>query len=117
MNSGQKSEYGVLLTQIIKEKNMTQAKFYNELGIGKPYFYDIISGKINPPPPETQLRILKLLKPKEKEKIELLEIAAKSRNEIQADILLYLINNKDVIKKIRNEKEYQKFMGGIIDGE
>lgn len=47
---------------------MTQSDFYNKLGIKKPYFYDIIGGKINPPPPETQIRILVILKPKENDK-------------------------------------------------
>ena len=27
------------------------SKFYTALGIKKPYFYDILSGKVNPPPP------------------------------------------------------------------
>ena len=47
---------------------MTQSDFYNKLGIKKPYFYDIIGGKINPSPPETQIRILGILKPKENDK-------------------------------------------------
>lgn len=115
LNASNKSEYGIILTRLIKEKNMTQECFYNELGIAKPYFYDIIKGKINPPPPETQIKILGILKPKENDKKRLLDIAARARNEIQADILLYLKNNQNVIKKIRSDIEYQKFMGGIID--
>ena len=94
---------------------MTQEYFYNQLGIAKPYFYDIIKGKINPPPPETQIKILNILKPNENDKKELLDIAARTRNEIQADILLYLKKNENVIKKIRNDKKYKRFIGGIID--
>ena len=47
MNPSKKSEYGEILTRIIKEKNMTQEYFYTNLGITKPYFYDIIRGKTN----------------------------------------------------------------------
>ena len=115
LNSSNNSEYGEILTRLIKEKKMTQEYFYNKLGIAKPYFYDIIKGKINPPPPETQIRILSILKPKKTDEKKLLDIAAKTRDEIQADILLYLKNNESIIEEIRNDKEYQKFMGGIID--
>lgn len=115
LNSNQKSEYGLLLTKLINDRNITQVKFYNELGIGKPYFYDILSGKINPPPPETQLKILRILKPEENEKKKLLAIAARERNEMPADILIYLRNNKSVIEKIRSQEEYQNYIGGIIN--
>lgn len=115
LNSSNKSEYGEILTRLIKEKKMTQEYFYNKLGIAKPYFYDIIKGKINPPPPETQIRILSILKPQKTDEKKLLDIAAKTRDEIQADILLYLKNNESIIEEIRNDKEYQKFMGGIMD--
>ena len=42
-------------------------KFYTALGIKKPYFYDILSGKVNPPPPDRQIAMLRLLKPKPEE--------------------------------------------------
>lgn len=110
MRKNNKSEYGSLLTELIKEKGMSQQNFYNELGMGKPYFYDIISGKTNPPPPETQLKILRILKPNDKNKKLLLEIAANKRNEMPADIMLYLEKNPDNINKIRESKSYLKFM-------
>ena len=115
MKSSNKSEYGAVLTRIINEKKITQQDFYNQLGIKKPYFYDIVSGKTNPPPPETQLKILKILNPNKKDKKKLLELAAKSRNEMPADILVYLKENTNSIGIIRNLKEYKKFIGGIID--
>ena len=113
--STQKSEYGELLTRLIKDKKMTQSDFYNKLGIKKPYFYDIIGGKINPPPPETQIKILGILKPKENDKKELLDIAARARNEIPADIKLYLENSSNSIKEIRKNLEYKKFLKEIVD--
>lgn len=115
MNSSQKSEYGELLTKIIKDKKMTQADFYSKLGIKKPYFYDIIGGKINPPPPETQLKILKILHPEQEDIKRLLEIASRDRNEMPADILIYFKKNANAIESIRKEKDYKDFIGGIID--
>jgi predicted transcriptional regulator len=113
--SNQKSEYGELLTRLIKDKKMTQFDFYNKLEIKKPYFYDIIGGKINPPPAETQMRILSILKPKENDKKELLDIAARARNEIPADIKLYLENSSNSIKEIRKNSEYKRFLKEIVD--
>ena len=117
MNQSKKSEYGEILTRIIKEKNMTQEYFYNNLGITKPYFYDIIRGKTNPPPPDMQIKIIKILKPHKKDKKKLLDIAAKIRGEIPADILYYLNKNEYAIDLIRKEEKYNKIIGGIINGK
>ena len=43
--------FGDFLREMIKQTGITQAAFYAAVGITKPYFYDILSGKINPPPP------------------------------------------------------------------
>ena len=115
MKSSNKSEYGAILTSIIKDKKITQQYFYSQLGITKPYFYDIISGKTNPPPPETQLKILKILNPKEEEKKKLLEVAAKERNEMPADILLCLKSDINLIEEVRKTKNYKKFIQKIIN--
>lgn len=117
LKSSNKSEYGTILTRIIKDKKITQQDFYSQLGIRKPYFYDIVSGKTNPPPPETQLKILKILEPKEEDKKKLLEVAAKERNEMPADILLYLKENCNAVDVIRKQKEYMDYIGGIIYGK
>lgn len=110
MKSSNKSEYGAILTRLIKERKITQQDFYSQLGIRKPYFYDIVSGKTNPPPPETQLKILRILNPKEEDKKRLLEVASQERNEMPADILLYLKNNMNSIEDIRSTKNYKKFI-------
>ena len=110
MKKSNKSEYGILLTELIRINGISQQSFYNELGIGKPYIYDIVSGKANPPPPVTQLKILRILKPNDKNKKLLLEIAANERNEMPADILIYLKKYPKTIDEIRNSKNYIKFM-------
>ncbi len=115
MNSSNKSEYGEILTRIIKEKNMTQEVFYKKLGITKPYFYEIISGKINPPPPDTQMKILRILNPKAEDKENLMDIAAKERKELPADVMMYLANKSDGLKKIRDDSAYKKFLKEIIN--
>lgn len=53
-----------LLAQMIKEANLSNVEFYTTIGIKKPYFYDILGGKVNPPPPNRQFAMLQLLKPK-----------------------------------------------------
>lgn len=42
--------FGEYLRQLIRDSGITQHKFYTELGIRKPYFYDILAGRTNPPP-------------------------------------------------------------------
>lgn len=49
---------------MIKEANLSNVKFYTALSIKKPYFYDILSGKVNLPIPDRQFAMLQLLKPK-----------------------------------------------------
>lgn len=117
MDKSNKSEYGNLLTKLIKDCKMTQSKFYNKLGIKKPYFYDIVGGKINPPPPKMQMTILRILNPKEDERIALLDMAANDRNEIPADIILFLSKNKSSIQEIRDNPEYKKFLKEITKKE
>lgn len=110
MKKNSKSEYGEILTRIIKDKNITQQEFYSQLGIKKPYFYDIVSGKVNPPPPETQIKIVKILNLSENETRSLLDIAAKARNEMPADIGLYLKYNLKELNRIRSSKGYKEFI-------
>lgn len=46
---------------MIKHAKMTHADFYTQLGIKKTYFYDILRGKTNPPPPQKQFKIIEIL--------------------------------------------------------
>ncbi len=98
-----KSPYGKLLVDLIKSKNMSQVEFYQLLGIKKPYFYDIISGISNPPPPELQLKIIKILQLSKNEANKLLDEASLIRNELPADIYIYLRNNKKKYSEIRKD--------------
>ena len=53
-----RTAFGNFLREKIKQSGISQSAFYSAVGITKPYFYDILSGKVNPPPPEIQYRML-----------------------------------------------------------
>ena len=98
-----------LLAQMIKEANLSNAKFYTALGIKKPYFYDILSGKVNPPPHDRQIAMLRLLKPKPEEIALFFDLAAQERNEVPADIAEAL-KDKKLRKKLRKDIDYEKLL-------
>lgn len=98
----EKKMFGCYLKELIKQCNMTQATFYLEVGITKPYFYDIVSGKINPPPPDIQYRMLEKLKDiSNDQRNTFLNLAAKGRGEIPADIARLIEEHPHDLEKIR----------------
>lgn len=117
MDSDKSIKFCNLLAQMIKEANLSNVKFYTTLGIKKPYFYDILSGKVNPPPPERQFAMLQLLKPKPEQIQLFFDLAAQERNEVPADIA-QILKNKGLCKKLRNDIDYKKLLGnGEIQDE
>lgn len=96
-----KKSFGNYLRKMIKQAGMTQFDFYTAVEIAKPYFYDILSGKINPPPPDMQYKMLKCLDLDEKQRNEFLNLAAKGRNEIPADIAKLITDNTEKLDEIR----------------
>ena len=94
--------FGDFLKEMIKKEGITQQAFYTAAGIGKPYFYDILSGKICPPPFDVQERMAKALKKMTvKERNTLYDIAAKGRGEIPGDIAKMISDNPSDIDNIR----------------
>lgn len=108
-----KSEYGKLLTNLIKNKNISQSQFYQDLKIKKPYFYDIISGKVNPPPMDKQIEIINYLDLKQEDIINLIDVAAMEREELPLDIVLYMKSDKNR-NMIRKMDDYSEIIGGKI---
>ncbi|MDF2532044.1 MAG: hypothetical protein K0Q65_1625 [Clostridia bacterium] len=104
-----------LLSEMLNECGKTHAAFYTELGIKKPYFYDILKGKANPPPPEKQFKIIKILNPKPEIREEFFELAAKERNEMPADLMCYI--DRSMRKLLRKNQDYKDMMDSIIKGE
>ena len=98
-----------LLAQMIKETNLSNIKFYTTLGIKKPYFYDILSGKVNPPPPERQFAMLKLLNPTEEQRNLFFDLAAQERNEVPADIA-EILKDKELCSELRKNINYKKIL-------
>ena len=85
-----KSDFGEYLAGLITDAGMSQFDFYTEAGIAKPYFYDMLSGRTNPPPRETLERMIdvleKRLPPEKKLRTGLYAQAAITRGEIPCDI-------------------------------
>ena len=98
-----------LLAQMIKEAKLSNIKFYTALGIKKPYFYDILSGKVNPPPPDRQIAMLRLLKPKPEQIALFFDLAAQERNEVPADIAQALKDDA-LCKQLRKGIDYEKLL-------
>ena len=96
-----KNAFGNFLREAIKQTDISQSEFYSSVGITKPYFYDILSGKVNPPPPDIQYKMLDRLSITDKQKIEFLNLAAEGRNEIPADIERLISENPDKLEIIR----------------
>ena len=98
--------FGEALKELIKKEGVTQQSFYNQVGIGKPYFYDILSGKVCPPPAEVQTRMVSALKKISKEEKNLLfDIAARERKEVPADIAKMLFDNPSDMASVRKVLE------------
>lgn len=93
---------------MIKSAEMTHIDFYTKLGIKKPYFYDILKGNTNPPPPEKQFKMIEILKPNNKDEIIcFFELAAKERKEVPADIAVYL-KDKSIRSELRKKRTYKE---------
>jgi transcriptional regulator with XRE-family HTH domain len=99
---GKDIRFGDYLKQLIREAGYTQNEFYTQLGIKKPYFYDIISGRTNPPPPHLQFKALEILHADDETKELFFNLAAKERGELPADIIQMVAENPDAITAIRS---------------
>lgn len=107
--------YCELLSELIVESGKSKIAFYTELGIKKAYFYDIIKGKVNPPPRDKQLEIIRILNPDTNSCVKLFEAAAEERGEISADLFLFIDSEKK--KKLRTQEEYIQFIEKIKGGD
>ncbi len=99
--NGDKTAFGKFLREMIKQTDISQSAFYAAVDITKPYFYDILSGKVNPPPPEIQYRMLENLNVDEHQRNKFLNLAAEGRNEIPADIAKMISDHPLELDRIR----------------
>ena len=96
-----KKAFGNFLREMIKQTGISQSAFYAAVDITKPYFYDILSGKVNPPPPDVQYKMLANLNLNDQQRIEFLNLAAGGRDEIPADIAKLIEDHPSELDKIR----------------
>lgn len=96
-----KKAFGNFLREMIKQTGISQSAFYTAVEITKPYFYDILSGKVNPPPPDVQYKMLENLNLDEQQRNEFLNLAAEGRGEIPADIAKLIADHPLELDKIR----------------
>ena len=97
-----KKAFGNFLREMIKQTGISQSAFYSAVEITKPYFYDILSGKVNPPPPDVQYRMLKNLRLDEQQRNEFLNLAAEGRGEVPAEIARLIADHPLELDKIRS---------------
>ena len=97
-----KKAFGNFLREMIKQTGISQSAFYSAVEITKPYFYDILSGKVNPPPPDVQYKMLKYLRLDEQQRNEFLNLAADGRGEVPADIARLIADHPLELDKIRS---------------
>ena len=80
------SDFGEYLKSLIRSSGMTQSAFYMALGIQKPYFYDILSGRVKPPHYALQRKAMEILGTDPRTREEFFDRAALERHELPADI-------------------------------
>ena len=96
-----KKAFGNFLREMIKQTGISQSSFYSAVDIKKPYFYDILSGKVNPPPPDVQYKMLENLNLDEQQRNEFLNLAAEGRGEVPADIAKLIAEHPTELAAIR----------------
>ena len=96
-----KKAFGNFLREMIKQTGISQSAFYSSVEITKPYFYDILSGKVNPPPPVVQYKMLENLNLDEQQRNEFLNLAAEGRGEVPADIAKLIADHPAKLAIIR----------------
>jgi len=92
---------------------MTQTEFYTLLGITKPYFYDILGGRANPPSHKLQFKALEILKANNSSRKIFFDLAAKARGDTPADISKWIYENPSAVENIRESMSI--YTGGKIN--
>ena len=93
--------FGAYFVKLIKDHNYSQAKFASDLGVSKTYLFDVFNGRVKPPTPEMQERVVELLRLSDDAKEVFYSKAAYGRNELPKDIVEYLTNNQTEIDSLR----------------
>lgn len=100
------NSYGEYLSQLIKEHNFSQSEFAKLINISRTYLYDLLNGKVKPPAPGLQEKIISILNLSGNEKDEFYNRTAAGRGELPKDVFEYLYNNTDEISMVRERIRY-----------
>lgn len=95
--------FGAYLVELIKSHDYSQTKFAANLGVSKTYLFDVFNGRVKPPTPDMQDRIVELLCLTDDEKNDFYSKAAIGRQELPKDIVDYLMNNQVEIDSLRKK--------------
>lgn len=93
--------FGAYLVGLLKNHKKSQADFIADLGVSKTYLVDVLNGRLKPPAPDMQERIIEVLQLEGQERHEFYDKVAERRQELPKDITDYLLNNKVEIERIR----------------
>lgn len=97
----EQNSYGAYLVALIKRHNFSQSEFARLINISRTYLFDLLNGRVKPPAPEMQEKIVSVLGLTGNEKDEFFNITAAGREEIPKDVFDFLYNNTDEIAIIR----------------
>ena len=97
----ERKNFGDYLKELIERRGMSHVEFYTKLDIKKPYFYDILSGRVNPLRPMLQFKALTILKADSQTAKTFFDLAANIRGEMPADIMSITDKNPEFLEDIR----------------
>lgn len=93
--------FGAYLVKLLKDHKKSQADFIADLGISKTYLVDVLNGRLKPPAPDMQERIIQVLNLEGQERREFYDKAAEGRQELPKDIVQYLKDNRFEVENLR----------------
>lgn len=97
----EQGSYGAYLVDLIKQHNLSQSEFAKRLNVSRTYLFDLFNGRVKPPAPDMQDRIVALLELADSQREEFYSKTAEGRNELPKDIFEFLYNNTDELIAIR----------------
>lgn len=101
----ERGSYGEYLARLIKAHSFSQSEFARLINVSRTYLYDLFNGRVKPPAPEMQEKIISVLGLSGNEKEEFYNKTAAGRGEIPKDIFDYLYNNEDEMLMIRERMQ------------
>ena len=95
------SKFRTFLKKEFNNKNTSQNKFAQSLGISSYYLGQLLKGEKSPPDRNLQIRISEELELEAQKKNQYFDLIAKEREDIPTDIYMKILNNPDKWDEIR----------------